>query len=144
MIAYKDLYGPNGEGPDGIVNGNDQIIISQNVNPLYNFGLSLGTKWNQFSIDILMQGLAGWDKIFGPSYGIINGNNYAIWNDRWSPTNPDGSYPRAWYVDGSSNTRSTFWMKNASFLRLKNVNISYAVPFNSLFAEKLGIKACKV
>ncbi len=144
IITYKDLYGPSGTDPDGIVNGNDQVFISENVNPLYNYGISLGASWKNFSIDVLFQGLGGWDKIYGPSIGIINGNNYAFWNDRWSLDNPDGKFPRAWYVDGSSNQTSTFWLRNASFLRLKNLNIAYTIPSGSSFAQKLGLKGCRV
>lgn len=144
IITYKDLYGPNGSEPDGIVNGNDQVIISENARPLFNYGLSIGAVWNNFSIDILFQGLGGWDKIYGPSVGIINGNNYAMWNDRWSVDNPNGTFPRAWYVDPTSNQRSTFWMKDASFLRLKNVNIAYNIPANVDFIKKIGLKGGKL
>lgn len=141
MMAYKDLYGPDGKGPDSIVNGNDQVIISQNADPLYNFGFSLGAKWKQFSIDILLQGLAGWDKVLGPTFGQSNGGTEAFWNDHWSPTNPNGKYPRAWLIDPTSYLVSTFWLKNASFLRLKNVNISYEVPLNS---KRSGIKNIRI
>jgi hypothetical protein len=64
-----------------------------------------------------------------PEAGSI-GNFYSSWADnRFSPSNPNGTYPRV--TDRASNAisggqyNSTFWLNDASFLRLKNVQLGY-------------------
>lgn len=58
---------------------------------------------------------------------ITNNGTYAFWTDHWSPTNPNAAFPRAYYADGT-NVNSSFWLRDASFLRLKNANVSYTLP----------------
>jgi TonB-linked SusC/RagA family outer membrane protein len=120
-LSYADLYGPNGAAPDGIVNGNDQVILSDKADPRYNYGLTLGGSWKNFSVDIFFQGIGGWDKL------ITNDGTYAFWSNHWTPTNTNAAFPRAFYADGT-NVPSSFWLRDASFLRLKNANISYTLP----------------
>ena len=120
-LSYADLYGPNGGAPDGIVNANDQVILSDKADPRYNYGLTLSGTWRSFSVDIFFQGIGGWDKL------ITNDGTYAFWKDHWSPSNPNAAFPRAYYADGT-NVPSSFWLRNASFLRLKNENVSYTLP----------------
>ncbi len=121
VLSYADLYGPNGAAPDGIVNGNDQVILSDKADPRYNYGLTLSGSWKNFSVDIFFQGIGGWDKL------ITNDGTYAFWTNHWSPTNPNAAFPRAFYADGT-NVASSFWLRDASFLRLKNANVSYTIP----------------
>ncbi len=120
-LSYADLYGPNGGAPDGVVNGNDQVILSDKADPRYNYGLTLSGSWKNFSVDIFFQGIGGWDKL------ITNDGTYAFWANHWSPSNPNAAFPRAYYADGT-NVPSSFWLRDASFLRLKNANVSYNLP----------------
>lgn len=121
MLSYADLHGPNGGAPDGIVNANDQVILSDRSDPRYNYGITLSGGWKNLSIDLFFQGIGGWDKL------ITNNGVYAMWADHWSPTNPNGALPRAYISDGT-NVASSFWLRNATFLRLKNANVSYTLP----------------
>lgn len=51
--------------------------------------------------------------------------------DRWTPENPDARYPRLSAGSNSYNERtSTFWLQNSSYLRLKNIELSYTLPKN--------------
>lgn len=122
ILSFKDIYGPGGGAPDGIVNGNDIVVISQKADPRYNFGMSLGGSWKRFALDLFFQGFAGWEKL------ITNDGNYDFWKDHFSNSNTDAAYPRAYYGDAPTYNNSTFWLKNASFLRLKSANISYTLP----------------
>lgn len=125
MLSYADLYGANGGAPDGIVNANDQIILSDKADPLYNYGISLGGSWKNLSLDLFFEGLGGWDKSIYMSQGGI----YQFWADHWSPSNPNAAFPRA-YSSDPTNVASSFWIRDASFLRLKNLNLSYTLPRN--------------
>jgi len=77
-----------------------------------------------------------------PESGSI-GNFYSSWADnRFSPTNPNGSYPKV--TERASNAisgggyRNTFWLNNASFLRLKNVELAYNLKGEFLSKIKIS------
>ncbi|WP_114781867.1 SusC/RagA family TonB-linked outer membrane protein [Botryobacter ruber] len=133
MLNYKDLRGPNSDEPDGRITSDDMEFIADYRVPPMNFGFSLGASWRSLSIDALFQGVAG-------SYAMLSTvgrdiqarteeSSMAYWADSWSPENPDGQYPG--YRGGGYRTRfpeSTFWLQDLSFMRLKNLTISYSLP----------------
>ena len=53
-------------------------------------------------------------------------SNFSFWDDHWTPETPDAKFPRA--SRNTGDAASTFWMRNGSFMRLKNVNLSYSLP----------------
>lgn len=77
-----------------------------------------------------------------PESGTI-GNFYSSWADnRWSPTHTNGTYPR---VDTRSSSSvngglyaNNFWLNNASFLRLKNVELGYTISPSMLSKAKIS------
>ncbi|HTN39258.1 MAG TPA: TonB-dependent receptor [Arachidicoccus sp.] len=133
MLNYKDIRGPNSDEPDGRITDDDQEYIGKYSQPPYNFGLSLGVTWRSFSLDMLVQGVAG-GKDMLPNAGRdiqarAEESSFAYWADSWTPDNPNGSYPG--YRGTGYRTRypaSTFWLMDDSFVRLKNLNVSYSLP----------------
>ncbi len=143
MLNYADLYGPAGGPPDGIVNGNDITFISDRVDPRVNYGFSLGTKWKNISLDLFFQGLLGVDKMINWRHNLVLGNNYSFWKDHWTPNNPNAAFPRVHgYGDPNVTQASTFWVRDASFMRLKNLNLSYSLPGSLI--QKGGFKDASV
>jgi TonB-linked SusC/RagA family outer membrane protein len=147
MLNYKDIRGPNSDKPDGKITAEDREFLGKYSMPPYNYGLSLGASWKSLSIDILLQGLAG-AKAMLPTAGRdiqarAEESSFRYWADSWSPENPNGKYPG--YRVTNYRTRfdpSTFFMVDNSFLRLKNVNISYSLPQSWL--DKVKIKKARV
>jgi hypothetical protein len=85
--------------------------------------------WKQFSLSTLWQGAANiWQYIFWES-GTIGNFTKDFYKNHWTENNPNASYPRVYdrqaTVTGLGNT---FWLKNASYLRLKNIEFSYTFP----------------
>ncbi|MEI4573157.1 hypothetical protein, partial [Klebsiella pneumoniae] len=62
--------------------------------------------------------------------------------DYWSPTNPNAAFPRLLPAIGVNGSNSSFWVKDASYLRVKNVNLSYNIP--SAVLNKVHIQSAKV
>ena len=63
--------------------------------------------------------------------------------DRWTPDTPKGRFPRLTYTEADINQKpSTFWLADASYLRLKNLQLSYTLP--SKVVKKIGIKSLMV
>jgi hypothetical protein len=48
--------------------------------------------------------------------------------DRWTPDNPNASYPRFTYQLTHNQRLSSFWLENAAYLRLKNIQLGYTLP----------------
>jgi hypothetical protein len=68
-----------------------------------------------------------------------------VFLDRWTSTNPSETFPRLWYNnkqnDPGSNP-SSFWVKDASYLRVKNLTFSYTIP--ATLVKKIGLSNLKV
>ena len=100
--------------------------------PKINFGLRLGFEYKNFDFSALMQG-AGMVKDM-----VANEVNKAFYNggkvteyhlDRWTPDNLDASYPRLSMKDSKKNWEtSTFWVQNASYLKMRNMQLGYSIP----------------
>ena len=129
-IKYKDLNG------DGVIDDNDRTYIGHPTVPeiLYGFGASL--YWKNLDFSFFFQGRA---RVSINMYNMhpfrdneTQGFNMLKWiaDDHWSESNPDvnAAYPRLDYRFNANNTEySTFWIKDGSFLRLKNLEVGYTV-----------------
>ena len=147
MLNYKDLRGPTSDEPDGKITTDDRQYIARYSSPPMNFGLSLGGSWKGISIDVLFQGVAG-SKAMLPTAGRdiqarAEESSFRYWADSWSPENPNGKYPG--YRGTAFRTRfdeSTFFLVDNSFLRLKNLTVSYNLP--SGFIKPTGMNNMRV
>ena len=147
-IKYRDL------NEDGKIDSNDMTLIGQGTVPKYNYGFGFDLNVGQFSISALFQGaadvttcLSGNSIIpFSSQTGIDN--LFGNIDDRWSaedPTNQDVFYPRLHYgnSNNSNNYRtSTWWVRDMSYLRLKQLNISYSIPERIL--KTVGLKSTRI
>jgi TonB-linked SusC/RagA family outer membrane protein len=146
MLNYKDIRGVTGDAPDGKITAEDKDWIIEHTLPPVSYGIYLGAEWKNLSLEVLFQGFAGHDVIYEQRKvsGGTNEKNYAFWNDHWTPENLNAKYPRAEssrYMWGDMDA-SSFWVKNGSFLRLKNINLSYSLPKS--FLSKIRISQAKV
>ena len=141
-IKYKDL------NSDGVINGNDRQYLG-NYYPETTFGVNISAAYKGFDATLFIQGAADVksyvaDRILGSLYDK-NGQPTSIWLDRWTPTNTDASFPRVWnsYTQNNpQNTPSSFWVHDASYVRLKNIQIGYTLPekvLNSIGIQKIRI-----
>lgn len=130
MLNYMDLRGVNSDEPDGKIDENDKDWIIKHQTPPVNYGFSIGGTWKGFSLDLFFQGVAGAKRLIDVRTTDWANETapYEFWNDHWTPENPTASFPRA--ARHNAGVESTFWVRNSSFLRLKNVNLSYTVPQN--------------
>ena len=147
-IKYKDLNG------DGTIDDYDRCVIGQGDVPKLYYGFGADIQIGHFSAGVIFSGNAFADRClsgdgvhpFADQAGLSN--LYANITDRWSaenPTNTNVFYPRLHYskTDNANNTRtSTWWQKDVSFLRLKQVSLSYEVP--SKWVEKSFIESANI
>ena len=134
-IKYKDLNN------DGQIDAYDQTYISRGDVPttVYGFGFTIG--WKDLSVGMMFQGVAGAERVLnGSSVNPFNGgggsgNLYSNIGDRWTEENPDQNafYPRLSYGSETTSSinnfqKSTWWVRNMNFLRLKTLQLSYNLP----------------
>lgn len=123
-IAYKDLNN------DQIIDNRDRKMIGNSF-PRTQLGLNLTLNykgWRLYALGTAQLGVHSW--LNNTYYWNRGENKYSvIAMDRYHPVNnPEGTYPRLTTTPGSNNfMNSDFWMENSSFVRLKNIELSYTL-----------------
>jgi TonB-linked SusC/RagA family outer membrane protein len=139
-IKYKDING------DGQITVLDQVPVGYPTSPEIVYGFGVSTGWKSIDFSFFFQGMAResfWiDVADNPSAGItgtapfINGQGAlleAYANDHWSENNRNvyALWPRlaTTHTDNANNeVRSTWWIRDGSFLRLKSLELGYSLP----------------
>ena len=135
MMVFKDLSGPDGK-PDGIINDWDKVILKNSNNPVI-YGLNLGGSWKGLSVDMMFSGQLGVDKWATDLAGGVEWNRmWKKWyNDSWTPENQNATLPKRISSNNAKTyeTGSSYWLKDASFMRLKYLTVSYDLPKNQFY-----------
>lgn len=137
MLLYRDVRGVNSDEPDGQITDEDMVVVIENELAPITYGFTLGARWKGFTFDMFFEGLAGHQRMIDErSPGVKDWTGtFAFWNDFWSEENPNASMP--FTLTKTNNQKSSFWVRNASFLRCKNVNLSYDLPKSVVKAMKM-------
>lgn len=127
-LKYRDING------DGKITGDDRQYLGSYF-PKVTFGLNLSASWKNIDLGIFFQGATGVKNyIDAGKIGAVGGNANKPTSallDTWTTDNPNASLPRAWYnykQNDPSGTPSSFWVKDGSYLRLKNLQVGYSLP----------------
>lgn len=117
---------------DGVINDSDRTVIG-NPNPSWLFSMNNSLSYKGFELSVFLQGIAG-NKIYNAN-NIDNTGMAAAYNQttdvlkRWQGEGTSNSMPRAVFGDPNQNTRvSDRFVENGSYLRLKNITLSYTFP----------------
>ncbi len=150
MIRYKDISGPSG-APDGIITADYDRTVIGNTNPKYSYGISLQSTYKGFDFFLQFQGLGGYQKqLTGIQLALFNNGNIQQWqvDNRWSASNPNPNAKYPILIPLSSSPEppfgdvSTYWLRNASFLRMKTIQLGYTLPselLNHIFLKQVRI-----
>lgn len=132
---------------DNTIDGNDRVIAGNTI-PRFAYGFNLNFGWKGFAVEAQFQGVG--DVSVYPSsnmaFGLYNGAGLTKqWvRDSWSATNRNTEYPLlTTYPEAGENFQnSTLWLQDASYLRLKNIQLSYTFP--KQLVGRIGIKGLQV
>jgi len=143
-IKYKDLNG------DGEITAVDKTAIGGTENPEIVYGFGTTVKYRNVDFGIFFQGIGKTYQILGgetwlPGSSLGAGNIYSNIDDRWTPENPSQNvfWPRMGDKAVANNEQaSTWWLRDMSFMRLKNIELGYNFPH--LWINKLGVRDCRL
>lgn len=145
-IKYVDM------NHDGIIDTNDKVrgVGHPYQTPEINFGFGFNVEWKGIYASVFFSGvantsilLASGNSTFWPfNWGVEKGNYRTAFLDRWTTENPsqDVVYPRlhVGYGNSINDEPSTWWLRDGSFLRLKNAEIGYVLPEKALRTLKIS------
>ena len=129
----KYVNQPNAKGEyDNVINSNDRVAIGHPYDPELVYGFGPSMKWKNWDFSFFFQGVARTSFMM---YGMHPFGTTSIKNmlqfvadDHWSVDNPNpnAAYPRLTKdSNGNNDQYSTYWLRNAAFLKLKNAEIGY-------------------
>ena len=128
---FRDISGPIGQ-PDGVINNYDKTIIGSSM-PEHYGGIGNTFTYKRWALNAFVQYTYGNEVFNFLRYSNENmiglGNQSTKVLDRWQYEGQQTEVPRALYGDIIGNSDfSTRWIEDGSYLRLKNVSLSYTIP----------------
>lgn len=139
-IRIKDTNG------DGFITFDDAVRTYESSIPQIVYGLTVGLNYKNFTLNMLFSGQAQAKQLINSQMqGSLIAPPQWLYDGRYTSDKVNSPYPRA-FNDNSSNAyyynNSDFWLRNAAFLRLKNLEIAYSVPASAY--SKLGLSNVRV
>ncbi|KAA9356180.1 SusC/RagA family TonB-linked outer membrane protein [Larkinella humicola] len=152
-LIYADV---NGDGTYG--NNFDKRFSGVSSTPKFIMGLSLSASWRGFDFSMLWAGSAGMKYLYNQtgvngtrttltnSIGTRIADDHYYYNDA-NPSDPanniGGKFPRLKYnSDSQTNIPSSYWLYDASYIKLKNLQIGYTIP--TAWGAKIGMSRARV
>lgn len=132
---------------DGVIDEDDQQPLGFTNYPEYSGGVTLGFSWKNFTFSMLWNYAWNTSRVLAETFrqplGGTNTRSILLdhYLNRWTPENAsEAKYPRASFASAKNNygVNSDLWIVDASYVRLKNIEISYR--FQGAWMEKCGIK----
>lgn len=134
-IRYEDIDKNN------VVNNNDRAILGSTI-PRYTYSLRLFAEYKGIDFSAFIQGVG---KVDGYLTGsaitpfAAGGTAYEFQKNRWSPENPNPNavFPRFAFGEVNNTQNSSYWMRSAAYLRMKNLQLGYSLPQAWLSGAKI-------
>jgi TonB-linked SusC/RagA family outer membrane protein len=143
QMYYGDLIYSDNNGDSTFGGSTDRQFFNYSTTPKYVFGLNLNASWKGIYINMIWAGAAGmkyyWNQTYYNSTTVALGGTiperiandhyyYDVANPNDSKNNINAKFPRFKYSDNINNVASNFWLYDASYIRLKNLQIGYTIP----------------
>ncbi len=143
-VRYRDLDG------DGSVDADHDRTILGSTTPKFYYGMTLTAQYKGFDFSALLQGVGGHKRLIGSymAYAFYNGGQIQRWqaDNCWTVDNPDkwAEYPRLETLNMNNPNLQTsdYWVRDASFLRIKNITVGYTIPKS--ITKKIGFENIRV
>ncbi|TKG95316.1 SusC/RagA family TonB-linked outer membrane protein [Puteibacter caeruleilacunae] len=128
---------------DKVLDGKDIHHIGKSAIPEIVYGFSINADYKQFDISMDFQGAGNFEKYFVFNAFLNDRNSSAELVDSYRVGNEDARFPRMEVgLNPNNSFESDFWLYNASYLRLKNMQIGYTL--RKTLAQKIGVSSARV
>lgn len=140
-IKYADLNG------DGEITPEDRTVIGYQ-DPHYSFGVTTNANYKNFDLSFFIQGVGQQDRMTqGAARECGNWGNFtlAMCADYWTPENTDARIPRPQASSRKNttyNVNSSWWVIDASYVKLKNVRFGYTLP--ATLTDRFGVNRLRI
>lgn len=146
LVAPGDLiYVPTDPNATEITVGADRHILGSDI-PRYTYGFRGDFSYKRIDFSFFLQGVGKADGFLAGNARHPFINNSAmpqeVHLDRWTPENTDASYPRFVYMRTHNTRMSSKWIEDASYLRLKNIQVGYT--FSPTWTRGLHIDRLRI
>lgn len=129
-IRYKDL------NEDGVINQEDRTYLGDPI-PDYTFGLNLGVNYRNFDFSLYAFASVGQEMVRNYERVQVFANRLNYYIERWRGEGTSTTVPRLTTGQTSNNVLSDFFIEDASFARLQNVQLGYTLP--TALVEKVNV-----
>ena len=139
-FKYRNLNG------DNVIDDRDIAPIGYSAVPEYTYGGALNVSYKSFDVSVLFQGVSNVTNFFA-NRGTFPGQNYFArhlnsWTAEKVANGEPIDYPRLTTDPSPNEIRNSFFVIDASYLRLKNVEVGYTLP--TKFTAKFGSKQVRL
>ena len=151
--GYNDNIGKGGIGSmqfadvngDKVVDANDRTYLG-NPNPKFQMGLNLNVSYGNFDMTLFFDSKVG-NKIYDEwknllDFQLFTSNKSTDLLNAWSPSNPNSDIPALTFIDHGQQRTSSFFISDASFVRLKSGTIGYSLPES--ISKKVSISRLRI
>jgi len=147
-IKFEDISGPDGR-PDGVINDFDRQVVGKPI-PTWTYGANINLGYKGVDLRVNLQGVADVESYVGSElyFPFLNGASVSRrWEagNTWTPENPNAKLPRLIQYNASDSQNyidNSFWLQDASFLRIKNIQLGYSLSQTLL--SKLHIAGLRI
>ncbi len=134
-FLYKDQNG------DKIINDADRILKGNPI-PLITYGGSAGLTYGGFDLNVMFDGVAGWDKflqgdLYGTNRTVIGYLWPSAYRGMWTAENPSTTIPKMYTNNPKNNQVSDYFLHSAAYLRLRSLQLGYTLPVSLMKSIKL-------
>lgn len=140
-LIYQDMNG------DEVITWDDAIRLDESATPKIIYGITLNGGWKGIDFNCFFQGQGKSKKLVQPGMNMVHDFYEGRWRAENTPEqNAAARWPKAFikqtYGDNWNGTASTWWLRNADFLRLKSIELGYTFP--DAWMSKAGIEKLRV
>lgn len=143
-MKYLDLNKDGIISPgEGTPDKSGDLVYLGTTNARYTYGLDLGLSWKGFDFSAFLQGAFSRkflidEGTLSPILGTAD-MPWTIHMDRWTPDNLNSFFPRMYQTSAHNFRPSDKWVQNGAYLRLKNVQIGYTIPFKKNIVREMKV-----
>lgn len=130
-IKYVDQNG------DGVINDQDKVFLGDPF-PHYNYSINVDLKYKRWDFSVLGQGVGkrtgrlngqeGYPVLMDGSSNSLGAPRQEYMDNRWTPDNQNSRFPRVWTGSSTNAVLSDVWLSDASFFRIKTIQVGYTIP----------------